>query len=110
MSKDISSVNKKIWTAKLDTYSDDLGVALCLNEPDCLSFILRSTSNIAYVGRDGGRGGEGNGGVRGGVRGEGGSWVLIFASLSGCSANTASQLNSFFGTGCLGCVFRVIRI
>lgn len=58
---------------KLDTYSDDFGVPLCLNEPDCFSFILRSTSNIAYVGKDGGRGDSGDGGVRGGVRGEGGS-------------------------------------
>ena len=57
----------------MDTYSDDFGIALCLNEPDCLSFILRSTSNIAYVGRDGGRGDVDDGGVRGGVRGEGGS-------------------------------------
>lgn len=59
-------------SSKLNTYSDDFGVPLCLNELDCLSFILRSTSSIAYVGRDGGREGEDGGGVRGGVRGEDG--------------------------------------
>lgn len=88
----------------MHTHSIDFDVDLCLNEPDCFSFILRSTSNIAYVGKDGGRGDGG------GVRGEGDGWVLIFANLSGCSANTASQQNSFFCTRRLGCVFRVIRI
>jgi len=56
----------------LNNYSDDFGVALCLNVPDCLSFILRSTFSIAYVGREGDDGAECGGGVRGGVRGEGG--------------------------------------
>lgn len=59
---------------------------------------------MAYVGKDGG-GGDG-----GGVSGEGGVCRLIFASLSGWSASTASQQNSFRSTGYLGCVFRVMRI
>lgn len=77
---------------------------MCRNAPDCFSFILSITLNMAYVGKDGG-GGDG-----GGVSGEGGVWILIFASLSGWSANTASQQNSFCSTGYFGCVFRVTRI
>lgn len=88
---------------KNDIYSD-FGRYLCRNAPDCFSFILWITFNMAYVGRDGG-GGDG-----GGVSGEGVGCILIFASLSGCNASTSSQQKSFLSVGYLGCVFRVTRI